>query len=113
MEFDKDAITGEDVRQRKRTMRLAGMVIAGLALLTAASLAGGAIAIREAEQARREQARATTWAERRLFTTSLVLSQKVEETRDFNSVTLDDGEGLTFGMYLGWSQSLRAPGSSD
>lgn len=102
---DKDAITGEDVRQRKRTMRLAGMVIAGLALLTAASLAGGAIAIREAEQARREQARATTWAERRLFTTSLVLSQKVEETRDFNSVTLDDGEGLTFGMYLGWSQS--------
>jgi hypothetical protein len=108
---DKDEISGEDIRQRRRTMRLAWSAAGGLALLAATSLVGGVLAIQQGEQARREQARATTWAERRLFTISLILAQQVEGDRAFTSVDYNDFEGLTFGMYLGWNQSVGRLGA--
>src|SRR5262249_29186831 len=91
--------------QRRRTMRLAWSAAGGLALLAATSLLGGAMAIRQAEQARREQERATTWADRRLFTISLILAQQVEGNRTFTSLDVTTFDGATFGMYLGWNQA--------
>lgn len=44
----KNEITGEDVRQRKRNMHLVGSSSLASPWLTAATLSGGAIAIREA-----------------------------------------------------------------
>jgi hypothetical protein len=103
-QVDKDAIIGEDLRLRRRALRLAWAAATGLAVLAGASLAGGATAIRQAEEARREQVRATQWADRRLFTITLILARQVEGDRTFSSVSYDNFQGLDFGMYLGWDQ---------
>lgn len=100
----KDVISGEDLRLRKRALRLAIGASAGLVLLATASLVGGAAAIRQAEEARREQIRAADWAERRLFTVSLLLMREVEGDRTFSTVKNDPFLGLDFGIYLGWNQ---------
>lgn len=103
---DKDAIAGEDLRQRRRALRLAWAGAAALAVLAGASLIAGALAIRQGEEARREQERATQWSDRRLFTISLILARQVEGDRGFTTVDYNPYDGLTFGMYLGWNQAV-------
>jgi hypothetical protein len=99
----KDELDGEDVRQHHRFKILTRLTICVLTVLLLAALGLSVIAIGQTQEARRKSAEAERWAERRLFTTSVMLEQQVEGTRFSTILKNWDGMGLTFGMRA-WSQ---------
>jgi len=102
----KDELDGEDVRKHRRFKILTRLTICTLTVLLLAALGLSAIAIVQTQRARRRTYEAQQWAERRLFTTSVMLEQQVEGTRGFSTMLKNfDRTGLTYGMNL-WSQGM-------
>jgi WD40 repeat protein len=56
----KDELIGEDIRQHRRTLRLARGAVAGLLALAVATSASAVVAVRRADEARRQERTATS-----------------------------------------------------
>jgi hypothetical protein len=100
----KDDLDGYDVRQHRRFRIAAGSAMGTIVLLAVAAAWFGVAAVRQSVEAQRQRASAEQWAERRLFTTSVLLEGQVEGGRLFATIVPNtDHAGLTFGMRQ-WAQ---------
>src|SRR5205823_10176853 len=75
----KDELTGEDVRQHRRAIRLAFSAAIALAFLTIAAIGTSVFAVKSAGAARRAEKRATTALEKELTAEKLAEKRRLAE----------------------------------